>query len=188
MEHLPQESSALLEQAVVNHVASFNEFLDHGLDQISKLIPPCVIEPRDGSEPSLRVTIEELSILKPVNYTDTGRASVLRPRIYPCDARLSHGTYLCPLKCKLGLRLGEAAAKTVLDTDLGQIPAMVRSKVCNLDGVPPEELALHGEDGTEAGGYFIVNGTEKVVRLLIVPRNNYPMAVTRSSFVHSHRC
>jgi len=63
MDHLPQESSALLEQAVVNHVSSFNSFLDHGLDQICKHIPPCVIEPRDESEPSLYVTMEELSIL-----------------------------------------------------------------------------------------------------------------------------
>ncbi len=38
------------------------------------------------------------------------------------------------------------------------------------------------EDSEELGGYFIVNGIEKLIRLLIVSRRNYPMAIIRSSF------
>jgi len=34
----------------------------------------------------------------------------------------------------------------------------------------------------ETGGYFIVNGNEKVIRLLIVPKRNHPQALVRSSF------
>lgn len=29
------------------------------------------------------------------------------------------------------------------------------------------------------GGYFIVNGNEKVIRMLIMPRRNYPIAMSR---------
>lgn len=29
------------------------------------------------------------------------------------------------------------------------------------------------------GGYFIVNGIEKVIRMLIMPRRNYPIAMSR---------
>ncbi|XP_016128782.1 DNA-directed RNA polymerase I subunit RPA2-like isoform X2 [Sinocyclocheilus grahami] len=32
------------------------------------------------------------------------------------------------------------------------------------------------------GGYFIVNGIEKVIRLLIMQRRNYPIAVSRPKF------
>lgn len=31
----------------------------------------------------------------------------------------------------------------------------------------------------EMGGYFIINGLEKVIRMLIMPRRNFPLAVTR---------
>lgn len=29
------------------------------------------------------------------------------------------------------------------------------------------------------GGYFIINGLEKVIRMLIMPRRNFPLAMTR---------
>lgn len=32
------------------------------------------------------------------------------------------------------------------------------------------------------GGYFIINGNEKLIRLLIVNRRNHPMAIVRPSF------
>lgn len=38
------------------------------------------------------------------------------------------------------------------------------------------------EESTEVGGYFIVNGLERVVRLLQVPRRNYASAIERSSY------
>lgn len=31
----------------------------------------------------------------------------------------------------------------------------------------------------EMGGYFIINGIEKVIRLLIMPRRNFPIAMIR---------
>lgn len=31
----------------------------------------------------------------------------------------------------------------------------------------------------EMGGYFIINGLEKVIRMLIMPRRNFPLAMTR---------
>lgn len=36
----------------------------------------------------------------------------------------------------------------------------------------PEQLVAHGEEPNEMGGYFICNGLEKLIRLLIVPRSN----------------
>ena len=34
------------------------------------------------------------------------------------------------------------------------------------------------------GGYFICNGLERLIRLLVVPRRNYPMAVERPAFTN----
>lgn len=38
------------------------------------------------------------------------------------------------------------------------------------------------EETEEFGGYYVVNGNEKLIRLLIVAKRNYPMAIIRPSF------
>jgi DNA-directed RNA polymerase beta subunit len=40
---------------------------------------------------------------------------------------------------------------------------MLKSKYCHLHGASKDELIEHGEDPDDLGGYFIVNGTEKVL-------------------------
>ena len=47
----------------------------------------------------------------------------------------------------------------------------------------PEELVRHKEESEELGGYYIVNGNEKLIRMLIVGKRNFPMAIIRGSFV-----
>ena len=49
------------------------------------------------------------------------------------------------------------------------------SKNCNLHGLSNEELIRKKEDCNEFGGYFIVNGNEKLVRMLIITKRNYPI-------------
>ena len=41
---------------------------------------------------------------------------------------------------------------------------MLKSKTCNLHGLNPEKLIEKGEEAHEMGGYFVINGIEKVVR------------------------
>ena len=43
---------------------------------------------------------------------------------------------------------------------------MVGSVACNLHGMTDEERTAHGEDPLDPGGYFIVNGTERVLMTL----------------------
>ncbi|KAM8810309.1 DNA-directed RNA polymerase I subunit RPA2 isoform 2-T2 [Eudromia elegans] len=56
---------------------------------------------------------------------------------------------------------------------------MVKSKLCNLYNFSAQELIQHHEEEEEMGGYFIINGLEKVVRMLIMPRRNFPLAMMR---------
>ena len=44
---------------------------------------------------------------------------------------------------------------------------MVRSKFCNLHGLTEEQLVGKKEDCFEWGGYFICNGIERIIRMLI---------------------
>ena len=52
---------------------------------------------------------------------------------------------------------------------VGQAPIMVQSELCNLHGLCPEELVKKKEDHNEMGGYFVINGNEKVVRFVWSP-------------------
>ena len=46
---------------------------------------------------------------------------------------------------------------------VGEIPVMVKSKLCWLHGLTPKELIRLGEDPEDMGGYFIINGVEKAI-------------------------
>lgn len=46
---------------------------------------------------------------------------------------------------------------------LGYVPIMLRSKYCVLDGKSDKELTDLGECIFDQGGYFIINGSEKVL-------------------------
>ncbi len=48
----------------------------------------------------------------------------------------------------------------------------LQSNKCWLAGKTPQGLIKAREDATEPGGYFICNGNEKLVRMLVVPRRN----------------
>uniref|UniRef100_A0A182SQS8 DNA-directed RNA polymerase n=1 Tax=Anopheles maculatus TaxID=74869 RepID=A0A182SQS8_9DIPT len=59
---------------------------------------------------------------------------------------------------------------------------MLKSKACNLHGLSPEELVARGEHEDEWGGHFIVRGNEKLIRMLVMTRRNYPIAVNRNTW------
>jgi DNA-directed RNA polymerase I subunit RPA2 len=70
---------------------------------------------------------------------------------------------------------------------LGEIPVMVRSSFCHLNGLSDIELVKRKEDMTEFGGYFLINGNERLIRMLIMTKRNYPVAFYRPSFVNRNK-
>jgi DNA-directed RNA polymerase I subunit RPA2 len=55
---------------------------------------------------------------------------------------------------------------------------------CNLRGLSSSELTKRHEEPEEFGGYFIVNGNERIIRYLILPRRNHVIALIRPSFTN----
>jgi DNA-directed RNA polymerase beta subunit len=45
---------------------------------------------------------------------------------------------------------------------IGKVPIMVKSQFCHLHGLSDEEAAKKGHCAFDAGGYFIIKGSEKV--------------------------
>jgi DNA-directed RNA polymerase beta subunit len=50
---------------------------------------------------------------------------------------------------------------------------LLQSSVCHLRGLDERQLLAVKEEALEMGGYFICNGNERVIRLLIMPKRNH---------------
>ena len=188
----PRDRSAfpLLQAAVKPHVESFNAIFDDNDDNlINKALADIgthtVVDgdPKDASRATSRNTLQlrvSSVSLEPAKLPDANRYSVKR-EIYPAECRERHSTYrgLCKGVLEYRINNGEWSKST---RTFGQLPLMVRSNRCHLQSFTPEQMVDHKEDSEEMGGYFIVNGNEKVVRLLIMPKRNYPLALIRNSF------
>ncbi|KAF7727777.1 DNA-directed RNA polymerase I subunit rpa2 [Apophysomyces ossiformis] len=105
----------------------------------------------------------------------------LNRKTYPSECRERLTTYRGKLSVKLCWRVNDGPV-TSETRELGQVPIMVRSNRCNLKGMFPKQLIARHEESEEMGGYFVVNGIEKLIRLLIVPRRNHVTAIIRNSF------
>lgn len=46
----------------------------------------------------------------------------------------------------------------------------------------PKQLVQQGEHENEWGGYFIVKGHEKLIRMLMMTRKNFPITVQRNTW------
>lgn len=103
--------------------------------------------------------------------------------LYPSECRQRRMTYSMPLFAVVSRKFDDEMVDHIR-VKLGDIPVMVGSKFCNLRGLDERELVTKGEDMSEFGGYFVVNGNEKVVRMLIVPKRNFPIAFMRPTFVN----
>lgn len=51
-----------------------------------------------------------------------------------------------------------------------------------MEGLNPKQLVQHGEHEEEWGGYFVIGGLEKLVRMLLMTRRNYPISIKRSGW------
>ncbi|KAL6714634.1 DNA-directed RNA polymerase I subunit RPA2 [Lecanora helva] len=184
---------ALLE-AIQPHVESFNALLgdDKLLETALKDIDTKIF--LDGGQEStqdgqprkrrnrLSVRIREVFLDKAV-LPATNKFSTKNREIYPAECRERHATYRGRLRVRLEYRLNEGDWQDSI-REMGQIPIMLRSNRCHLEKSTPAQLVQHKEESEELGGYFIVNGIEKLIRMLIVNRRNYPMAVARGAFMN----
>lgn len=141
-----------------------------------------LIEPREVIDPlgnRLRFWIEDVQVGKPMLSEKEQRS--LNRFILPAECRERGVTYKGRLACKFHWSVNDAPPKSELCV-LGALPIMVKSEKCHLAGLPPRKMIRKKEDPEELGGYFIINGIEKMIRLLIVARRNHPMALIRPSF------
>lgn len=94
--------------------------------------------------------------------------------LYPNAARLRNLSYSAPLWLEMQIfQDHEPTSEYPVVASIGNLPVMLRSKICNLVrkndngmSISKEEMIRFGEDPLDCGGYFIIGGTERVVMTL----------------------
>lgn len=142
---------------------SFNHFLTHNLQKVvdEQRVIETDIENRGKNNEPVWVELGSITIKRPLVREADGSQGEL----YPSEARLRNLTYAAPIHLGLTLVQGDDRQEPVITT-IGQLPIMLGSASCNLYGMNDAERVAHGEDAFDAGGYFIVNGTERVLMTL----------------------
>ena len=196
----PQDHSAYpaLQEAIEPHIESFNALFDHdkilesalediGTKTFLELEETTAEREAREKEGRPRGKRNRFSsrikavFLEKAMLPQTNKFSTKNREIYPAECRERHATYRGRLRAKVAFRVNieDWQEYTI---ELGQIPIMLRSSRCHLQKCSPADLIQHKEESDEFGGYFIVNGNEKLIRMLILSKRNYPLAIIRPSF------
>ena len=103
------------------------------------------------------ITLGKINVKKPIITESDGSTSI----IMPYEARLRNLTYSAPVTLEITVKKdGQVDSEVV---EIGRIPIMVKSKACNTHGLSQEELIKNYNDPNDTGGYFIINGNERVM-------------------------
>ena len=139
---------------VNQQLQSYNRFLEEG--------PQRVID-RMGS---IKTNVEGFEM-------NLGKIRIEQPRYYevrggyrhvlPQEARNRNITYSAPVFLEIVPLFNGIERPVYSDVFIGEIPVMVKSKLCYLAGMSRNELVENGEDPDDPGGYFIINGSERVL-------------------------
>ncbi|MFQ3318494.1 MAG: hypothetical protein ACI8UR_001390 [Natronomonas sp.] len=147
-----------------HHFRSFNNFLDRGMQDVvdEKESIDTDIGDKEGQEP-VRVDLGNVRIVTPRVREADGSEELL----YPQEARLRNITYSAPVFMEMSIiRGGDEEEEHIVDqseTKVGRMPIMIGSNKCNIADFTDDELIEIGEDPADPGGYFIVNGSERVL-------------------------
>lgn len=161
---------------VGQQIDSYNDFLSRTLPETVEEngeLSLIVSDQENFSRPSIQWTFKfgRTTLYPPLSHEASGESMPL----YPHEARLRSLTYTAAIYSDIEIR------KTVLndrnepnpnfpdevfqvaERPLCQIPMMVRSQHCRLNGLYGKDLIKKGECIFDQGGYFIINGSEKVI-------------------------
>jgi len=136
---------------VESNIKSFNDFVDNRMQEIVTELSDAL--PNEDFE----IKLGKIRVGKP-NVIESDGSS--RP-ITPAEIRLRKLTYSAPVWMEMTINY--AGQVETEEVQLGRIPVMVKSKACNLCDMSEEELIKNYIDPKDHGGYFLINGNERVM-------------------------
>eukprot|EP00040_Diaphanoeca_grandis_P032793 m.199573 g.199573 ORF g.199573 m.199573 type:complete len:1144 (-) comp32739_c0_seq2:126-3557(-) len=176
----PRKQHKLLQQVTANHVDSFDYMIRDSMPAAVANLYGVHVEDANGTQ--AHISLSDFQVGVPtINARDT---NAVNRTCYPAECRERRISYTAEMSCVVTARVGDGEQTWAIRKSMGQIPIMIKSNRCNLKGLLPKELVRHHEEAEEMGGYFIVNGNEKIIRQLIIPRRHMITALVRPSFTN----
>jgi len=142
-------------------IESFNYFVNTSLpsivEEMGEIIPTII--PPEISD--FKIKLSKIWVEKPqIIEADGSKRS-----IYPAEARLRALTYSAPIFLEISALI-DGVQRETFTAQIGKLPIMVKSKYCNLTNLKKKDLVEKGEDPEDPGGYFILNGNERVLTIV----------------------
>ena len=153
---------------VESNIISFNDFLDHRMQEIVTEISESI------NNEDFEIILGKVKVEKPKVIEADGSSSL----VMPYEARLRNLTYSAPVTLEITIKKDDQVDSETVE--IGRIPIMVKSKACNTFGMKSEELMENYSDPLDPGGYFIINGNERVMVMAEDLAENQPFIETNS--------
>ncbi len=137
------------------HLNSYNEFMESGLQSIIDEVNEVEIE---TAEFPYKLKLGKIKLQRPRIMELDGSIT----HVAPVEARLRNLTYASPIMLECSI----AEDGRIIESrfiHIGDMPVMVKSNVCILHNLPESKLIELGEDPRDPGGYFVINGSERVI-------------------------
>ncbi len=154
-----------------HHLDSYRNFVKVKIPEIIKSNNPITMIKMDDSNKNLIVKVdiyigglngEDIYVDRPIAF-ENGTPKLITPN----DARMRNLTYETHLFANVLVRItnDKGAVKDVefKNIAIGGIPIMLHSDICLLKNNGSDILKLMGECPYDTGGYFIIDGKEKVI-------------------------
>jgi len=137
------------------HLTSFDEFLKKGLQEIIDEINHIDIE---NAEYPYKIQLGRIQFKQPRMMELDGSIT----HITPAESRMRNVSYIAPLMLEANV-IEDGKTLETRFIHIGDIPVMVKSDACILRNFSEQKLIDHAEDPFDPGGYFIINGSERVI-------------------------
>jgi len=165
-----------LDRLVRHQLESYNNFVGYQIIKTIEMFNPVHIKSENdfdlkSGKYSLEmfITFENFHIYRPQIHENNGAIKLM----FPQEARLRNFTYASAMTIDINvkylIRDGEnlentkTLYKTFPKIHIGKIPIMLKSSICVLNQYKYVDSNHTGECKYDAGGYFIINGSEKTV-------------------------
>ena len=137
------------------HLNSFDEFLEKGLQSIINEVGQIDIE---NAEYPYKIQLGKVKLQQPRMMELDGSIT----HITPAEARLRNVSYSAPVMMEASV-IEDGKILESRFVHIGDVPVMAKSNACILSNFSNPKLIEHGEDPNDPGGYFIINGSERVI-------------------------
>ena len=165
-----------LSQLVRHQLESYNDFVTHQIQKTIDMFNPVVIKSENDFDKKsgkysleINITFNNFVITRPQIHENNGATK----RMFPNQARLRNFTYASAMTIDLNIkyiiRTGnnldncQTVMRSLEGIHIGKLPIMLKSCVCVLKQYNHVSNNVTGECAFDAGGYFIINGSEKTV-------------------------